>query len=572
MRPLKSRRYLLSATAALALAAIAAPVAIAASASPTQYQGCDGYAEAAEYGDGMTATGESFWEKLGRQALVKARTPVERATPAKASNGIANCDAALDALPEKHWMRKVSLLRARALHRIEAHDAPGALADLDLADAAASASTETYYARSLGVGVDFVRAYALSLSGDKQKGEALALDALLRRPYNRETAGAALYALGSNPSATGLMTAMQASARLVPANVDVLFLRAFNTRNYTEAADLYSQISPVHEQGNLNISGGEAAERQWRDYEVAQVFWAARGCQYAYALAAMGKPAEARAAVENARAKLANDTQPPPPLEASKSKDRTAVALHKGLTDIHARAAIEGNKAIDLWAPIVELRILVADGKADEALKSVSSLPRNSATAELVDAIYAQFPETQRPAPPPIVGLPVVVGPPDDIPAKMAAVLPEAEDADKVPDFERQDTYWFTNNPNPRFDGYFVGKPNAEGVTTFSFRGNAATQAMVEELALLGAAGVARKSGQKGMIVVDRRDTTYRNVTTYYGNPIRNQAAGYGSELDIVFVDPAALPEKYKTAGWRIIDPEAVYSALAPIYLKPSAK
>lgn len=84
-------------------------------------------------------------------------------------------------------------------------------------------------------------------------------------------------------------------------------------------------------------------------------------------------------------------------------------------------------------------------------------------------------------------------------------------------------------------------------------------------------AGMCGQAGKKGLIVVSRKDTSFHIDTTYYGNTVRSDPDGYQTELDVVFVDPAALPPQYADAGWRVIDADAVYAALAPVYLKPTA-
>ena len=120
-------------------------------------------------------------------------------------------------------------------------------------------------------------------------------------------------------------------------------------------------------------------------------------------------------------------------------------------------------------------------------------------------------------------------------------------------------------------EGYRVSTPDDQGVTSISFRGDRSSGSIVEEMALLCAADTARQAGKKGLIVVGRKDTSFHIDTTYYGNTVRSDPDGYQTELDVVFVDPAALPPQYADAGWRVIDADAVYTALAPIYVKPAA-
>jgi len=91
---------------------------------------------------------------------------------------------------------------------------------------------------------------------------------------------------------------------------------------------------------------------------------------------------------------------------------------------------------------------------------------------------------------------------------------------------------------------------------------------MVEEVALLHAAEEARKAGKKGFIIVGRDDVQITVSLTSYGTTLRTDPGGFETELRVLFVDPAALPETYKDAPWRVLDADTIYTALAPIYIK----
>jgi hypothetical protein len=44
--------------------------------------------------------------------------------------------------------------------------------------------------------------------------------------------------------------------------------------------------------------------------------------------------------------------------------------------------------------------------------------------------------------------------------------------------------------------------------------------------------------------------------------------AGQEAEIEVVFVNPDALPAGYGNAGWRVLDPETIWTRLSPVYLR----
>lgn len=494
------------------------------------------------------------------------------------ASGVADCDAALSDLPPQHWMRKASLFEARAIHHLEIGDVPSALTDLDNAETAAKDKTDPFYARSLALDIKFVRAFALRQQGDKAGSEALVMQTLAERPYNRQTTYTALTALGPDASPDNLKTVEQEIARIVPTEVAVLFGDAFESGNFAEAIALYPDLSPPEEIGDLNIADAERQERDWRNFETAETFWAAHGGGYAYALAATGKNAEARAALEAARAKLTQDTEPPPPLSAADARDSDTAALHQGLADIHTQARAEGNKILDEWTSMVERRIMVSEGKVKEVMATLKTEPlmHSWAAVDLLDSLVAAMPKSQRPPTSPTQQWRVQLAQERASQFKggldtIFTSLPEAETADRVPTYEEADKPFLAmtgSQADMDTNGYRIHQSADGSVTTIRFRGVRSTGSIVEEMALLCAADLARKSGKKGFVVLHRKDVTYSIDSMTYGTITRTDPDGFETTLDVAFVDPAA-PGPYAGAPWRIIDADAVYNALAPIYIKP---
>jgi hypothetical protein len=112
-------------------------------------------------------------------------------------HSIAYCDRALLVLDEypQYWVRRISVMQSRAMHRLIAADADGAIEDLDSADALAPEPLNADYVRTLDVNARLIRALALTMKGEHAAGEALALEARLQRPYARAVLVAALMVL-----------------------------------------------------------------------------------------------------------------------------------------------------------------------------------------------------------------------------------------------------------------------------------------------------------------------------------------------------------------------------------------
>jgi hypothetical protein len=555
----------LSATAALA------------DASSGQYRGCDGYGAASSDGDGMT--------ELATVLLIFSPPGygnTARGTTSSGAAGIADCDAALADLPTKHWMRKVSLLRARAMHRLDGNDAAGALADLDLAAAAASNADDPLYTRSLGLGVTFVRAFALRKSGDTKGGETLVLKALEQRPFNRQSIVSAFIAVGPNAPAADIEKVQHTLARLLPTEIDKLFVGALADGKFQEAISLYPQLTPYREIGQVNISEGRLRERAMRDFAAAMLFKTSRAGGYAFALAAMGRNAEAQAVLSSAREELKHDSEVPP-LDPSLSPSERArqTAYREEETASRQKAVAAAGKSLDIWSAFAGLRQAIDQGKAADVLKGLQSQTGRHGwpDIQLLDAILAKLPKSDKAS----------IAAAQAMKASWGAItvtsqeagldtffkaLPEPETLNRVPRYEpgRQPLFGTSDRYAGMIaNGYQQRGPDADGILTVSFRGENSTASMIEEMALLRAADLARQAGKKGIIIVDRHDTAFTISTESYGTVVRTDPDGYETDLDVLFVDPNVLPEKYRDHAWRVIDTDAAYNSLAPVYIRPKA-
>ncbi|HWA64089.1 MAG TPA: hypothetical protein VG939_22160 [Caulobacteraceae bacterium] len=553
---------------ALVAGALCAAPSPSLAAPASDYFACDGYGAPSGEGDGMTryATVLGIFNPPGKGTT-------DRLKPGVGATAVAACTRAIDDLPAPHWMRRVSLLRARAAHRLEAGETTdAALADLD--SAAASGRDDADYRRSLGLGVDLLRAYALRRAGKSPDADALALEALKQRPFSRGIATATLFALGPNAPDADIDTAARALARIRPEALELLYGRALEGGRYGEALALYPQLKPTERplDGFYNEMG--LLEFELNNRLEAQQFWAWHAGEAAFALAALGKTSDAHAMLDSARARLAHAVEAPPipPAETPKQTQRRMLTLN-----YNARILAQATPILDQWSALTDLRLRIVDGQGAAVARQLATSrpPANWATLDLLQALaLEQLPEST-----------AIAGAAQALKARLASAehdipeagvtqllnsLPEPEVAGRTPPYREAKRPLLAMKGSQADDdaqGYRVGQPTAEGVLTIRFRGDRSTEGVVEEMALLHAAVVARNAGKKGFIVVGARDTKHSVVTTYYGSPLRSDPNGFDSEYDVVLVDPAALPPAYRESAWRVLDADAVFNALGPIYI-----
>jgi len=181
------------------------PVEQGVSPSPgAALRNCDGFGGVSAGGDDIIRPQRSM-DTLGR---------VEPSF----EHSIEYCDRALlvlDAYPQ-YWLRRVSILQSRALHRLIASDATGALTDLDAADALVPQPLDADYARSLGINAKLIRALALQMQGHDAQATALVTEAIEQRPYNRSVLIAALIISGPDAKRERILPLLGALARLDP--------------------------------------------------------------------------------------------------------------------------------------------------------------------------------------------------------------------------------------------------------------------------------------------------------------------------------------------------------------------
>lgn len=558
--------------AALAALACLAWTMPAAAKSPTFYADCDGYGSPTENGDGMTKEARGLF---GLFAPLGSAGNTRRSTPNLGAHGVQACDQALadSRLLAKHWRRKVSLLRARAVHDLAAGNDAQALADLARAEAAAEDPADPFYRRSLGLGNRIVRAYALRRSGRQEEALKLAAEILAERPYNRQIAVAVIAIIGDPMTEIGGETAGRLAARLEPRLIDILFRSAFDRRDFDQAIALHPQLTLPVVAGDIGVGRNVERLQAARNEAFDLLYKGERQGRLAYALAATGRTDEARRQIEDARKYLAANTPAVPPATAEESGKQKQARLRIGFV---ALGATQGGKMVDEWSRLVEWRIAVDRGEARRVLAEANpaSLPVNGAHLDLLLALKRALPG-EAGLDPAIAAIEGKLRPQDSGRGEEVKLLfgslPHAEIEQRVAAFKRA---------NSDFVGYLWGGVSGfktegdprTGNVSVRFVGEKSSATVVEEMALLRAADLAREHGRTGLVIKERKDYQRTENTLYYGRVIRSDPAGYSTHLEVELVDLANLPERYRATPWRVLDVQAVIRSLGPTYVAPEAE
>ncbi|WP_375392143.1 hypothetical protein [uncultured Sphingomonas sp.] len=285
------------------------------------------------------------------------------------------------------------------------------------------------------------------------------------------------------------------------------------------------------------------------------------GAAAGYALAATGQPAAARALLTDTETKLEAALTP--------AADKTGVAqppspIAGPLREAWRRARL-----------LADARIAVADGRPTEALKALigTELPVGAAGVELLTALQAALPASERALAPDSAVLAAKLTARREAEqldvAALRRAMPLPETSGNIADYEGAGNRFLAGLfvAGGATDGFRSKTDAATGITTVAFVGKASSGPAVEELTLLRAADLARQAGKRGLLIVGRRDYAQTLTMTRMGIPLSSTPADYKTELDVRFVDPAALPADLAPERARVLDADQVYAALAPIYI-----
>jgi len=518
---------------------------------------CDGYGNMEQGADGITQLGSGFWEAPGSRI---------RSTPRLGQAGINSCSRALAILDEQYpenWMRKVSLLQARAMHYLSDKKVELALADLDAAEAAVRAPSDVFYRRALGLNTQLIRAFALAQADRRQDAEALALKAFSERPYVRGAGLAALTAVGPGGSPEAISQLLSAAGRIHPNLSELQFKQMFETGRYEEAIAIAETLKapvPVRDQTYDQRANMLAAES--KRAEEAN-FWVDIMGRKAFAYAALGREAEAQAALADAARRIDAAKVTPTTLPAKPSTDdrmRQAVQVQ-----VNREIETKAPPVQKFWTSLVKAQLAKNAGDTAGVAAAMEGVELESATSVFF-ALGAKDKSGEELAQHEVVKA-IAVGLPPPTAAMLFEFLLDAETPTRA-----QQTLL-------GLDGLFASAEQKErgdcsegrtddGLESLCFKGVEATNAITEERVLLRAAEKTLAQGATHFIIERRRDIQHSTVMTNYSVVVAQHEMGFESRIDIRMLKA----DEVGPTCWRCISASEVQALLAPVYRIKQAK
>ncbi|WP_077148290.1 hypothetical protein [Sphingopyxis sp. KK2] len=528
-----------------------------APASSTDFLNCDGYGPPKGKSDGIAR--ETFLFGAAARSADIRRNDIA----IFGERGLAACDRALaDAqLIDAFWLRRANLLQAKAVHAIGANQPELALKLTAESDAIGRAQRDPYFAQSIGLGNQGVRAYALIVLG--RKDEALAaIEGLTKsRPLAQSTRALGMQLqLYLDPGFVTHADALKSAIPLSPERGRPLFWMHFLNGNYDEARVVAPTISfdLPKQRGGWTLRGADSSAMEQIGLR-ASVAGA-----WAYAESVAGNHARARALLDEAGAEIDEIMTPPPPREDGRPPKRQDV-------DDHARRLPFARKAkaeLALWNAAIAFRpriatMPIAESEAEIAAKRLQSLP---IAPDILSLMRFDTPEQRKKNEEILASIRSRLDVQRTDALKLStdalmAALPRPETAKVVPTLK------------PAGDGYFLSDSglsrNREGKTdiwTIRYTHKVAPIAAVEELAMLGAAQTAQREGFDSMLLLSRISISRTtNVSSIYVRDYQLNS-GYEAQMRVRFVNAAALPADVADAGWRLVPAKQVIDELSDRY------
>lgn len=529
-------------------------------ADDTDFASCDGYGVPNLKGaDGMSTAS-------GMLGIGKVTADLRKAEGSLGAHGVSACERALsDArmLPE-YWVRRAHLQQAAALHQLAAKEPLAALQSLEQSDASGAARSSIHFDQSVKLGNRMIRIFALTELGRHEDAGKEVAQLQTARPYSAQIQNLAFAsAIKSDPALDTQLKLQKSIIPIAPGKIEQGFWISLIAGRFAEASALGPQISYdlPRSRGNWTVEGENG-----REYKLIEERAKLAGA-LAYAQETQGQSSLADATIATAKAQLADAAAPPPEPAPGKKLSKSVVKDY----DSRRSFAESGHRLLAPWETAISVR------------RRAGNL--------FIEDLLAEHNERS-----PVMQLPVV--------GDLLMQLKTRNDVDRL-DREAFVKRWYddmekvrvktltwdvyalrealprpeTQKMQPRFkkagDGYFLGdsglsrrQDKDNDSWTIRFAHHVAPGPMVEELAMLGAAMTARDNGKDSFLILSQR-TLQRTttVTSYPYGGSYTQNSGYEAQLLVTLTDQAALPDRYRDAGWRLIPANRVIEALGDRYL-----
>lgn len=520
------------------LVAASASAVPLAHAEKIDFERCDGLTSPGDKADGLsnTPTNHGFIT----QSDVDTTQRIQACS-------LALADPRL--LPEQ-GLRRANLLRARAFAHLASGQPDNALADVNAAEAAtADLRSDPLFTRSMGVSFMLMRAMIWQVKGDSAQANALAQIAAGARPYSISVQSIAAAIIQRAPSPHAAASPYQPLAVLMPEARLLQFSDEIDVGHFAQAARLYPSLMQVPSRGGTPTPGSFMAERNRR------LTLPLISAKAAYAYAATSQSDAAHAAM-------------------ARAQDQATQAFSTQTTFASAPQMSALTTTIAQWAVLTNARLALAQQRPANAVAMLAhqALPVNAAMLDLMLGLQQAFTAQRKyNVDPAKIEAMIKVQQQSrklDIESLKLALIPP-ETSRRLVDYKQSHRSILNEFVASGYvpDGFRSKLDRATGLTTVEFDGQSASSPVVEEMTLLHAADLARQQGKSGIVIEARRDYAKVRTVTRRGSdyPISSRAAGYKTELDIRFVDRAAVAAD--PGADRVLDVAQVYGALAPVYI-----
>nr|WP_315384652.1 hypothetical protein [uncultured Sphingomonas sp.] len=522
------------------------------------FQTCDGYGAPNGNGDGITKAASGFLGifipepksgDTGLRGMTVSAFGIEACTDA-----LANTERLL---PQYH-IRRASLLRARAIHRFGTNDKRGAQADLDAADAEGAIESDRFYLRSMGLGNQLLRAYFVLSEGQAERAATLTRETAKARPYSgaiQRLANVMLFNAERNPDAR--YAALDADATLNPNMRRVLLEAAADRLDWAKVIETRAQLDftppKQHQAGFLMEDYPLVLARLFVDRFRFDTLTS-------FALAAQGRDADSRALLD-ALAQRLEPLKADLPLQPNGSKQpRVQRDAHRYLQAYHYElkqqlaAARADATLMELarrgdtqgFLKEAERRSVPHNGRGLAMLRALREAKASNAALDALEATLTEAKARHDRDP-----IPLTVD-------QLYRIAPTPETRGRIPKYASSKALLGDSG-----NGFFL---DMDGVVQLvSFEGMNASEAVVEELALLKAAEEALAAGKDRFALLDKDAVGRSSMYGYmgFGRPI---ASGYIVNLRVIRFGPEGPPPGYEAFATRAIAAREVIDALAPVY------
>lgn len=485
------------------------------------------------------------------QCLNSEKLRVWMATPK-----LEACDRvlAMAADASEGWDMRARLLQGRAVSLLSLDGDRLAMAALDESDAIGEAAHDSLFDLGVGLGNDMLRAYAMNRLGRADEAREILGRIRAARPYAASVVASADLIEVAAIDRTAMRARLAERIAIDPDALRIIFLVDLLDGRLPEADAVGEQISLTEPKmrGGWKMIGGLDPVQQ---VEREMIFQGLR----AYVAAALGDMARADQLSKDTRTLVSDYIGEDPRNEQQRRISNIRVKEYL--------ARVESSKGMLTIATgfdtIIGLRREVAGLTPKQLAERVTPLSSPGMLPALVEMLrQIRGPEQAEATATADLITREVVGNIMTLEAgDLGMLLPKAEALDDIPKFASAASKWLFSDGS----GWSQAKEGDGSIRTVRYETLVGSRAMMEEMALLAAAQLAREEGKDGFVILSNRTFARQTTTTGWGGS-STYSSGFESQARIQLVDSANLPAPFTDQTARIITVSQIERDLQPRY------